>query len=523
MLSMKNEKGKKTYQKEISSQEIRPNSKPTKRVRSKHKKSKTQRSNMEFLAIIISLCAVFVALVISIAMNLLQITIVQVGLPLQTGIYSIRSEEEVFGWEIDSIFADQYHVTFNEREEYTIRNVYSNLVLSSVINYENGGLSFSFLPANDSCQQKFLMSFESEGNRLIPACDIDVESSVFQFGQMVQSAELPTPSEQIISNGVYAFIPKANLQGVLENVSDATLQVVEKDNSPSQLFEISFSDQGYYNIFNLDLETYVDITDVGDLWLSRERELYCGQEWAITEDNGAYQVISSCTGLVWGALDGINMGTSSFVDDVSSMWHIEGRKTVLFAGDSITYGQTNCNYGSSYCRNALSNAVDTEMSIINSERMKYVEISVGNPGATTNSYLYGMTNNYLDKIRQYRIEIAQIMLGTNDSALGVSATAYTRNIAGITDKLFNAGIKTVVINRPIYNAVGQRLLGGYFEGLLSLVNDETVFIGDVQGYDWFRENYWNLDGGGLGFHPNQEGYRVLGELWAAAFLKNVEN
>jgi lysophospholipase L1-like esterase len=59
--------------------------------------------------------------------------------------------------------------------------------------------------------------------------------------------------------------------------------------------------------------------------------------------------------------------------------------------------------------------------------------------------------------------------------------------------------------------------------LAGLANGSTVFIGDTGAYDWFRQNPWHLDGGGSGFHPDQEGYRVLGELWAAAFQSIVEN
>jgi lysophospholipase L1-like esterase len=367
------------------------------------------------------------------------------------------------------------------------------------------------------------MTFEGSGNRLISACDVLVESQILQFQNVEGSLKLPNPTIATVENGIYALTLSSNLQGVLENLDLPNLQIVEKDNSPRQLFEITYKDLGYYSIYNLDLERYLDISAEWDLALNAERNLYCGQMWSIAKDGAAYKITSSCVGYVLGALDGVNAGTISAVDDTSALWQIEPRRTLLFVGDSITYGQTNCNYNSSYCRLALSSAVDTEMSILNREVVNYIEINLGNPGATASGYLYGMNETYLNEIKKYRIETAQIMLGTNDSVRGVSTANYIKNISGIIDKLLAVGVKTVVLNQPIYNAVSPRMLSEYSAGLVGLANSATVFLGDTKAYDWFRQNSRHLDGDGRGFHPDQEGYRVLGELWAAAFLSIVEN
>jgi lysophospholipase L1-like esterase len=349
-----------------------------------------------------------------------------------------------------------------------------------------------------------------------------IESQQLQFQVISEVLELPSPTKQTVENGSYGLVPNSNPQGVLESTGEPNLQIVDKDNSPRQLFEIIYSDLGYYKIYNLDLKLYLDISVNGDLLLNSEEKQYCGQAWSIIQDAGAYKIMSSCTGHVLGALDGLNVGTVSATDDISAYWQIEPRRTVLFVGDSITYGQTNCNYTSSYCRSALTNAVNTEMSILNRDAVNYIEINMGNPGATASGYLYGINQAYLDKIQQYRIEIAQIMLGTNDSVRGFSTSAYIKNMSGIIDALLGAGVKTIIINQPIYNAVAPSLLSSYATGLVELANNQTVFLGDIEGYNWFKQNYWHLDGGGRGFHPDQEGYRVLGELWAAAFQTIVE-
>jgi lysophospholipase L1-like esterase len=367
------------------------------------------------------------------------------------------------------------------------------------------------------------MTFEGTGSRLISTCDTSVESLVWQFDPVGLAMELPAPDVPTIADGIYALTPNSNPQGVLENLSGASLQIVDKDNSPSQLFELTYLPTGYYKVFNLEAEVYADITSDGSLLLNNQERSYCGQEWAIQPDGAAFRVVSSCNGLVWGAWDGINVGTSSFINDSSAWWQIDRRLAVLFVGDSITSGQTSCNYGSGYCRVVASNAVDTEMSILNSAAVNYIEINVGNPGATTASYLAGMNDKYLSAIRRYRVGVAQIMLGTNDSARWVSGANYVKNMAAIVDKLLAAGVSKVILNQPIYNAVSPRLLGEYSAGLVGLANGDTVVIGDTAGYEWFRQNSWHLDAGGWGFHPDQEGYRVLGELWEAAFEQNVEN
>ncbi|MDR3125686.1 MAG: GDSL-type esterase/lipase family protein [Candidatus Nomurabacteria bacterium] len=499
-----------------------------KRQRSKHKIGRQKQTRIETIAVLVALCLALVATATVITVDILKISIIKVGLPVVGGVYKIQPSDvlgqDFLEWDFatDSDYAQRYQIDYNSSEEYTIRQVYSNLLLSGVIDTKTRQLTYELRPADGSCAQSWLMTYEPSGSRLVSTCDVWAESRILRFQSVGGGLELPAPAKPVVENGVYAFSPNSNPQGVVETISDRP-QVVEKDNSPQQLFELTYTSLGYYNIYSLDLEQYLDISADGDLSLSVQPAEYCGQSWAITFQDAAYKIISSCNGQVLGALDGVNVGTVSSVDDVSALWQIEPRRTLLFVGDSITYGQTNCNYGSSYCRRAASNAVDVEMSILNREAVNYIEINMGNSGATASSYLYGINEAYLQKLRKYRIEIAQIMLGTNDATRGFSVAAYLKNLTGIINELQTAGVKTIIINRPIYNAVSAWQLSNYFEGLTGLANNQTIFIGDTAGYDWFRQNSWHLDGGGSGFHPDTEGYRVLGELWAAAFQQIVEN
>jgi Lysophospholipase L1 and related esterases len=519
---MKNAEGKKAYAKNVNSE--KPKIKPLKRVRSKHRKSKQQRLNNKNIFMLTLLNLMFVGLVVFSAMKFLKITVTQIGLPIENGVYLVTyNGEDIFDQASDSIFGNKYHISFDDGGKYTIRNIHTNLVLSAVIDYNASELGFEFLPANNACEQNFFMSLGENGSRLISACDAKMESFEWQFEAAKESMNLPFPSRQELKDGIYALVPNSNLQGVLNARNDGVLQVSEKDNSPSQLFEIRYNDIGYYSIYSLELQAYADISNEGVLLFDSEEKQYCGQNWAIITDGDANKIVSSCNGSVWSALDGVNVGVNDVNNDASVLWNIENRRTILFVGDSITEGRTNCNYSSSYCQSALSNAVDVEMSILNSETVKYVDINVGNPGATTSSYSYGMNDKYFDQIRQYRIEIAQVMLGTNDSAMGVSSGAYEKNLLSIINKLLEAGVKKIIVNWPIYNAVGPSHLVKYAEAINGLANDDTVFVGDTQGYDWFEQNLWHLDGNGAGFHPDQEGYRMLGELWATAFQLVVEN
>ena len=521
---MKNESTGKVHQNDAVLKKRRTKtsskSRKTKRSRSKHKRSKKQLKNLKLRMVLVILCVSFGVLVVSFFLNIMKISFVEVGTPIEGGIYklshngsSLNSNSE------NSEYSDKYHVTYNSNGEYSIQSVYSSLFLTALID-SNKELSFKFSSSNETCNQRFFMTIEGQDKRLISTCDIDTQSSVWHFEPIEQVNKLPDSSTQKFKNGIYAFVPDFNQQGLLESVDNLALQIVDKNNSPSQLFEITYNELGYYSIYSLELMAFLDVSNDGSLLMNNEPKEYCGQRWAIERGGDNDKIISSCNGSALGALDGINVGITDQIDEDITSWRIEERSTMLFVGDSITAGKTNCNYENGYCQTVSVNAADTEMNILNQERINYIEINMANPGATTSSYLHEMDESYLEKIRKYRIKIAQLMLGTNDSSSGTSRFSYIENISEIIGKLLEADIETVVLNYPIYNSVNPGLLLEYIQGLNGLANNETVFIGDTSGYEWFKQNSWHLDGGGKGFHPDQDGYTVLGEMWATA-LKSI--
>lgn len=139
-----------------------------------------------------------------------------------------------------------------------------------------------------------------------------------------------------------------------------------------------------------------------------------------------------------------------------------------------------------------------------------------------------------------------IMLGTNDSAIKgpngspVSPKQYYTNIKAIVDELLALypGCR-VVLHRPVwyspntYNSAmylreGLRRLESYLPELQSLTlqyaqsHPQHVFMGDVQAFDYFKQNYLTAlfpeegNAGTFYLHPNRVGAERLGGFWGEA-------
>ena len=142
--------------------------------------------------------------------------------------------------------------------------------------------------------------------------------------------------------------------------------------------------------------------------------------------------------------------------------------------------------------------------------------------------------------------IFSVMLGTNDSAIvgpngsPASPAKYYENMKAIIDKLLALYPDCkIVLQRPLWyspnthNAAkyleeGLNRLQSYYPELQSLVLDYSrrfpgqVFMGDTDGFDYFKANYetdLRPEDGNSGIfylHPNKKGAAVLGELWGKA-------
>jgi len=186
-------------------------------------------------------------------------------------------------------------------------------------------------------------------------------------------------------------------------------------------------------------------------------------------------------------------------------------------------------------------------------------INQGRSGFTTVDYLPSSSGALSQVIAathqlhrdEHRLLIFSISLGTNDSAekgpngSPVSPADYQQNLKSITDKLLSDFPECkVFFQQPIwyspntynsskYLAEGLSRLQSYFPGLKLLVekyshsNPGHVFIGDLKGFDYFRNNYLtdlNPESGNAGtfyLHPNKKGSEVLGKFWGEAIYNSL--
>ena len=186
-------------------------------------------------------------------------------------------------------------------------------------------------------------------------------------------------------------------------------------------------------------------------------------------------------------------------------------------------------------------------------------INQGRSGYTTVDYLpadNGALNEVITAAHQLhkdtnRTLIFTISLGTNDSAENgphgspVDPADYQKNLRSISDKLLSEFPRCkIVLLQPIwyspntynsarYMAEGLARLQSYFPELQSMVlkysqsNPGQVFLGDLKGFAYFRNNYLTdliPESGNAGtfyLHPNKKGANVLGRLWGEAIYESI--
>ena len=183
----------------------------------------------------------------------------------------------------------------------------------------------------------------------------------------------------------------------------------------------------------------------------------------------------------------------------------------------------------------------------------------GRSGFTTVDYLpsdAGALSEVIAAARQLhkdtnRLLVFTISLGTNDSAENgphgspVDPAVYQKNLRRIADKLLSEFPQCkIVLLQPIwyspntynsakYMSEGLARLQSYFPELQSLVlkysqtKPGQVFLGDLKGFAYFRNNYLTdliPESGNAGtfyLHPNKKGANVLGRLWGEAIYESI--
>jgi len=126
-----------------------------------------------------------------------------------------------------------------------------------------------------------------------------------------------------------------------------------------------------------------------------------------------------------------------------------------------------------------------------------------------------------------KVNVVQIMLGTNDSKVAVqtSRAAYTTNLQAVITALRAAGFNKIILHQPIYIGqpagqwdvvISNNLIAQYGEAVVAVAAADFgyVFNGDHLGFTWFQLNPGDSADG---IHPNDNGHVSLGFLWAMAY------
>ena len=176
-------------------------------------------------------------------------------------------------------------------------------------------------------------------------------------------------------------------------------------------------------------------------------------------------------------------------------------KTVGFIGDSLTYG---C------CQKAIP-APTLEVQRLGSD---YRAINRGANGSTTADWLDKLLEPALKEFKKNKVEVVQVMLGTNDLVKRLPTDEIVDHLREIADRVKRNGAKMVIVNNIPYSSLLDDEQAQHLNIRLGhLASERDVYIGDTSAYDYFRSHQEQLTDG---THMNQAGYQKLAELWSDA-------
>lgn len=176
-------------------------------------------------------------------------------------------------------------------------------------------------------------------------------------------------------------------------------------------------------------------------------------------------------------------------------------KTVGFIGDSLTYG---C------CQKAIP-APTLEVQRLGGD---YRAINRGANGSTTADWLDKLLEPTLKEFKKNRVEVVQVMLGTNDLIKRLPVDEIVDHLREIADRVKRNGAKMVIVNNIPYSSLLDDEQARRLNIRLGhLASERDVYIGDTSAYDYFRSHQEQLTDG---THMNQAGYQKLAELWSDA-------
>ena len=176
-------------------------------------------------------------------------------------------------------------------------------------------------------------------------------------------------------------------------------------------------------------------------------------------------------------------------------------KTVGFIGDSLTYG---C------CQKAIP-APTLEAQRLGGD---YRAINRGANGSTTADWLDKLLEPALKEFKKNKVEVVQVMLGTNDLVKKLPTDEIVDHLREIADRVKRSGVKMVIVNNIPYSSLLDDEQAQHLNIRLGhLASERDVYIGDTSAYDYFKSHQEQLIDG---THMNQAGYQKLAELWSDA-------
>lgn len=181
-------------------------------------------------------------------------------------------------------------------------------------------------------------------------------------------------------------------------------------------------------------------------------------------------------------------------------------KVIGFVGDSLTRG----------CCQDATPAPTLEAKLLGDG---YTAINRGVDGSTTAHWLDQLLEPALAEFKQAKVEVVQVMLGTNDilPVNHITVDQYVTNMHQIIARLQANGAKVIILNKPPYAVERKDAdIQAIRQALATTDWGEGVYIGDDDAYDHFRSHPELLADG---LHMNQQGYNDLAALWAEAYWR----
>lgn len=247
--------------------------------------------------------------------------------------------------------AQRWKIESDGEGSYVIRNVSSGKVLDVLAAGIWNGTNVQLYTYNESCAQKWHFVNNGDATYLIYSlCSgrvLDVAGANSNNGANIQIYQ-PNHSwaqkwylkpAKTLEDGEYTISAEEPTGGVVDIVGGASdakdgtnVQVYAENSTEAQKWKITYGDDGYYTIANLQSGKVLDVAGAS-LASGANVQIYysnstCAQKWIIAgDDTSGYKIYSACSGL---ALDTYknNLQIYNISDEKTQRWHFSKIKSV---------------------------------------------------------------------------------------------------------------------------------------------------------------------------------------------------